>query len=91
MKIMKTVQLILALLLIASGIGSVSAGNINDLDRDGLYEDLNGNGRLDFDDVVTLFDMIDILGAHPFIALCFDFNHNGRLDFADVVTLFGRL
>gem|GEM_PF-3099780 len=88
---MKYISIILALLLIASGIGSVSAGNINDLDGDGLYEDLNGNDRLDYNDVVTLFNMLDILGAHPFIAACFDFNHNGRLDFADVVTLFNVL
>ena len=88
---MKYISIILALLLIASGIGSVSAGNINDLDGDGLYEDLNGNDRLDYNDVVTLFNMLDILGAHTFIAACFDFNHNGRLDFADVVTLFNVL
>jgi PKD repeat protein len=88
---MKALHIVLTVLLIASGTGIASATNINDLDGDGLYEDLNGNGRLDFDDVVCLFENFDILGAHPLIAACFDFNHNGRLDFADVVALFNAL
>jgi PKD repeat protein len=29
-----------------------------DPDHDGCYEDINGNGILDFDDVVKLYDMI---------------------------------
>ena len=88
---MKALSIILAVLLLASGAGIASATNINDLDGDGLYEDLNGNGRLDFDDVTTLFENIDILGGHPLVASCFDFNRNGRLDFADVVALFNLL
>jgi len=27
-----------------------------DPDGDGLYEDLNGNGRIDFNDIVTQFE-----------------------------------
>jgi PKD repeat protein len=88
---MKALSIILAVLLLVSGAGIASASDINDLDGDGLYEDLNGNGRLDFDDVTTLFEYIDILGGHPLVAACFDFNHNGRLDFADVVALFNAL
>lgn len=61
-----------------------------DLDRDGLYEDVNGNGRADFADVVLLFNQIDWVNQNgPIIA--FDFNGNGRIDFADVVRLFERL
>lgn len=88
---MKALSIILAVLLVLSGTGIASASDINDLDGDGLYEDLNGNGRLDFDDVTTLFEYIDILGGHPLVAACFDFNRNGRLDFADVVALFNLL
>ena len=61
-----------------------------DLDGDGLYEDLNGNGRLDYDDVVRLFRYFD----DPAIRECwqlYDFNRNGRLDYDDVVTLFKKV
>ena len=88
---MKIAHLIMAVLLLASGAGVVSAGEIRDLDGDGLHEDLNGNGRMDFQDVVMLFNYLDILGSHPIIAALFDFNGNGRLDFADVVTLFNMI
>lgn len=61
-----------------------------DLDDDGLYEDCNGNGRLDFADVVLFFNNFDWINQHCPVA-AFDFNHNQRIDFADVVSLFGRL
>ncbi len=58
-----------------------------DPDGDGLYEDLNGNGRKDFADVVILFrDMAWISGNEPVNVM--DFNGNGRIDFDDVVKLF---
>ena len=61
-----------------------------DPDGDGLYEDLNGNGRTDFADVVLYFDRMDwIAGDGP--AVAFDQNGNGRIDFADVVRLFNTL
>ena len=49
-----------------------------DLDGDGLYEDVNGNGRADFADVVVLFNQIDWVNRKPIIA--FDFSGNGRID-----------
>jgi PKD repeat protein len=58
-----------------------------DLNGDGFYEDLNGNGRLDYDDVVRLFRYFD----DPAIRECwqlYDFNRNGRLDYDDIVALF---
>jgi PKD repeat protein len=61
-----------------------------DLDGDGLYEDLNGNGRLDYDDVVRLFRYFD----DPAIRECwqlYDFNRNGRLDYDDIVALFRKV
>ena len=33
---------------------------VQDLDGDGLAEDINGNGRLDFADLVVLFDNLDL-------------------------------
>ena len=61
-----------------------------DHDGDGHFEDVNGNGRSDFSDVVTLFLHL----ASPEVqdnATRFDFNLNDRVDFADVVVLFGDL
>ncbi|HOV66841.1 MAG TPA: hypothetical protein PLI31_00595 [Methanoregulaceae archaeon] len=58
-----------------------------DLDRDGKCEDVNGNGRRDFADVVLYFNqMIWIAENEPIPA--FDFNNNNRIDFADIVRLF---
>jgi lysophospholipase L1-like esterase len=56
---------------------------------DGLYWDVNGNGRMDFADVVLFFNQLDWCAANAPSA--FDFNANGRVDFADVVRLFGSL
>lgn len=61
-----------------------------DLNNDGLYEDINGNGLPDFNDVVTFFNQIDwITENEP--AGAFDFNNNGQIDFNDIVTLFNEL
>jgi len=58
-----------------------------DLNGDGLYEDINGNGRLDYSDVVLYFkNMTWITEDEPVTA--FDFSKNGRIDFTDVVRLF---
>lgn len=57
-----------------------------DPDDDGDCEDLNGNGRADFDDVTEFFENVgsdDVEGADAF-----DFNDNGRIDFDDVRALF---
>jgi DNA-binding beta-propeller fold protein YncE len=61
-----------------------------DVDHDGLYEDLDGNGVFEFEDVVMFFEQIDwISDNEPIVA--FDFNENERIDFGDVVTLFNLL
>jgi len=61
-----------------------------DPDFDGKFEDVNGNGRKDFDDVVVYYKkMIWISGNEP-ISL-FDFNGNGRIDFDDVVRLYKEI
>lgn len=61
-----------------------------DPDHDGLCEDLNGNGHLDFSDVVLFFNQLDWIAGNEPVGL-FDFNSNGQIDFNDVVLLFGRL
>ncbi|MEN6342625.1 MAG: dockerin type I domain-containing protein [Methanospirillum sp.] len=61
-----------------------------DTNGDGIYDDVNGNGRLDFADVVLFFNQMTwIAGNEPVTA--FDCNRNGRIDFSDVVWLFNNL
>ena len=61
-----------------------------DLNGDGRYEDVNGNGRADFADVVLYFNQMTWIAENEPLA-GFDYNANGRIDFADAVTLFNTL
>jgi hypothetical protein len=61
-----------------------------DPDGDGIYEDLNANGRLDFADVVLYFNQMTWIAANEPVA-AFDLNGNGRIDFADIVALFNEV
>ncbi len=61
-----------------------------DTNGDGLYDDVNGNGRPDFADVVLYFNQMSWIAANEPLAF-FDFNGNGRIDFPDVVRLFNDL
>ncbi|MEN6341880.1 MAG: S8 family serine peptidase [Methanospirillum sp.] len=61
-----------------------------DLDGDGRYEDVNGNGRRDFADVVLYFDQVNWIAANEPVS-AFDHNANGRCDFGDVTALFEAL
>ena len=68
-------------------------GGINtptDTDSDRLYDDVNGNGRTDFADVVLFFNQMTWIVANEPLA-AFDYNGTGRIDFADVVWLFNNL
>jgi PKD repeat protein len=61
-----------------------------DPDGDGLYEDLNGNGRADFADVSLFFTYMDWIAENEPVPP-FDPNGNGRIDFDDIVKLFEEL
>jgi hypothetical protein len=61
-----------------------------DPDSDGLYEDLNGNARKDFNDVVLMFNQMQWIAVNEPVS-AFDFNGNGRIDFNDIVKLFGKI
>jgi len=61
-----------------------------DPDGDGEYEDLNGNGEVDYDDVVTYFDNMES-EAMTDNAEYYDYNGNGDVDYADLVDLFGEV
>ena len=58
-----------------------------DPDNDGLYEDLNGNGRCDFADVVLYFNQMNWIAENEPVS-AFDYNGNGRIDFSDLILLF---
>ena len=55
-----------------------------------VSEDVNGNGRKDFADVVLYFNQMTWIAANEPVS-AFDYNGNGRIDFADVVWLFNAL
>jgi len=61
-----------------------------DPDLDGLYEDLNANGYLDFADLSFYFKEMEWIEENEPIGL-FYYNGNGRIDFADIMTLFHDL
>ena len=63
---------------------------VQDLNGDGLYEDLNGNGRLDFADILVLFHNMSWLIEDERGSL-FDYNRNGKLDYADLLILFDMI
>ncbi len=67
-----------------------SAGAPTDTDEDERCDDVNGNGRADFADVVLFFGQMDWIAANEPVEY-FDYNCNGRVDFADVVWLFDHL
>ncbi|WP_435095354.1 hypothetical protein [Halarchaeum sp. P4] len=56
-------------------------------DDDPQYEDVNGNGEADFNDVVTLFDNMNDPAVTNHTSQ-FDWNDNGEVDFADIVSLY---
>lgn len=58
-----------------------------DVDGDGLYQDLNGNGRKDFNDIVVYFQNMDEPAIRDY-PNAYSYNDNDRIDFDDVVTLF---
>lgn len=58
-----------------------------DPNTDGLYEDINGNGRIDLNDIVIFFHNTDfIMNREPWWP--FDFDQNKIINLHDVVTLF---
>jgi hypothetical protein len=70
---------------------SGAAGRVpTDPDGDGRFEDVSGDGRAGFEDVVALFRAFDDPGVVT-QADAYDFNGNDRLDFTDLTELFASL
>jgi PKD repeat protein len=58
--------------------------NPTDPDTDGLYEDVNGNSRLDFQDIMIFFQYNAWAQANQPNVSCFDWSGNGAIEFSDV-------
>ena len=58
-----------------------------DPNKDGLYEDLNGDGHTDFTDVILLFKDMEWIQANEPIQY-FDFDGDHMVTFHDVITVF---
>ncbi len=59
----------------------------NDLDHDGTYEDVNGNGEVDYNDVVALFSKRDTANVQQHADL-FDYTDSGDFGYTDIVSLY---
>jgi PKD repeat protein len=66
------------------------SGPPTDPDHDGLYEDLDADGKAGFSDVTLFFSQMEWIGKNEPVSL-FDFNGNHRTDFDDIVQLFGEI
>jgi hypothetical protein len=74
------------------GVPGVPGTTPTDPDGDGLFEDVDGDGRATYADVVALaLADFEAIAAASAGAAPFDYNGNGRLDFDDVVHLFASL
>ncbi|MFB6252677.1 MAG: cell surface protein, partial [Halobellus sp.] len=74
--------------VVITGPPTVTGGSApTDPDGDGHYEDLNGNGRLDYEDIEILFSNFDSDSVTS-NASAYDFNENGKHDYDDIVSLF---
>jgi PKD repeat protein len=57
---------------------------------DQVYWDVNGNGKIDFNDVTTFFQNMQWIRDNQYIPF-FDYNANGNIDFADLILLFNKV
>ncbi len=58
--------------------------------EDQLFWDVNGNGRIDFNDVITYFNNMQWIRDNQYIPF-FDYNKNGNIDFNDLILLFQKV
>jgi PKD repeat protein len=61
-----------------------------DPDGDCLFEDVNANGVMDYDDAVILFWNVNWISQNEPVT-AFNFNRNGIMDYDDAVTLFWKI
>ena len=61
-----------------------------DPNRDGSFEDVDGNGVIEYQDVVVYFQNFEWIQSNEPLGL-FDYNKNGMIDYADIVYLYQHL
>ncbi|HWQ49346.1 MAG TPA: PKD domain-containing protein [Methanosarcina sp.] len=61
-----------------------------DPNKDGYYEDITGDGKVDFDDVIAYCYNMEWMEENTPVAL-FDYNNNNCIDFDDVVILYNMI
>ncbi|WP_218133228.1 hypothetical protein [Methanofollis tationis] len=61
-----------------------------DPDGDGLYEDVDGNGLIEFNDVIVYYENMPFIREHQPLA-AFDYDGSGMIGYNDVVTLYQML
>jgi len=61
-----------------------------DPNGDGLYEDVDGNGRIGFNDVVVYYTNLQFVADKEPVE-AFDYDGNGRIGFNDVIVLYGMV
>jgi PKD repeat protein len=71
----------------------ITGNRPTDPDSDGFYEDINGDGNFDLDDVNMFFNMyvsdeIQYLSEN---LAAFDFNNNGKIDIGDIQAMYEKL
>jgi PKD repeat protein len=57
---------------------------------DQIFWDVNGNGLIDFNDVITYFQNMQWIRDNQYVPF-FDYNGNGLIDFNDVILLFQKV
>lgn len=67
------------------------AGPPTNLDVDGYYEDVNGNARLDWSDLIVFFTYLEWAKTNEPASLFNFANDGGTLTYADVIALFQEL
>ena len=75
---------------VIAGPPPINGHQPKDLDGDGLFEDVNGDGYFNFGDIVFFFmnfDKDEIKNYPEY----YDFNNDGSVNFGDVVALFKML
>jgi PKD repeat protein len=60
-----------------------------DPNGDGLYEDLNGDGKISFSDVSLYFNNLQWIQNNEPVSL-FDFSRDGAIDFGDIILLYQK-
>lgn len=61
-----------------------------DPDDDRFYEDLNGNGNIDFADLILLYNNMDWIALNEPYRL-FDYDCSSEIDMDDVILLFNEI